>query len=69
MIKDKPSKVPEILLPVLRQYQHNDCSGSIAGFDYEGTIKIVNSMRKALEYQSTLLYRIGSLADQHCYYI
>ena len=34
-------KTPDILLTALRQYQHNDCSGLLAGFDYEETIKIV----------------------------
>jgi len=35
-------KTPDILLPALRQYQHNDCSGLVAGFDYDETVKIVS---------------------------
>ena len=38
-------KTPDILLTALRQYQHNDCSGLLVGFDYEETIKIVIEMR------------------------
>jgi len=30
-----------LLIPALRQYQHNDCSGLLAGFDYEETQKVV----------------------------
>jgi hypothetical protein len=48
-------KTPEILEPALRQYQHNDCSGFIAGFDHNETSKIVNIMEKALKAQSRLL--------------
>lgn len=28
-------QLEEILLPALRQYQHNDCSGFVAGYDRE----------------------------------
>jgi len=54
-------KTPEILLPALRQYQHNDCSGFIAGFDHDTTTRIVILMQKALEAQERLLisYRTG----------
>ena len=31
---------PNELLVALRQYQHNDCSGLLAGFDYEKILKI-----------------------------
>ena len=37
---------PDILLPALRQYQHNDCSGLLAGFDYDETVKIVESLKE-----------------------
>jgi hypothetical protein len=54
-------KTPKILETALRQYQHNDCSGLIAGFDHKETSRIVNIMEKALKAQSRLLivYRIG----------
>lgn len=39
-------KTPEILLPALRQYQHNDCSGLLAGFDYDETVKAVAMLNK-----------------------
>lgn len=32
---------PDILLPALRQYQHNDCSGLLAGYDKEETERIL----------------------------
>ena len=38
---DKAIKTPEILWPALRQYQHNDCSGSLLGLDYNETLKIL----------------------------
>ena len=31
-----------LLIPALRQYQHNDCSGLLAGYDYNETQKIVS---------------------------
>ena len=40
------SDTPEILIPALRQYQHNNCSGLIAGFDYDETIEIVNELNE-----------------------
>lgn len=54
-------KTPKILEPALRQYQHNDCSGLVAGFDHKETTRIVNVMARALKAQSRLLvaYRIG----------
>jgi len=54
-------KTPDILIPALRQYQHNDCSGLLAGFDHDETAKIVNLMQKTLNAQSRLLvaYRTG----------
>jgi len=41
-------KTPEILAPALRQYQHNDCSGLVVGFDYDETVKILDRYREAL---------------------
>ena len=45
---NEDQKVPAILLPALRQYQHNDCTGFIPGFDYEETIKIVSLLKKEI---------------------
>ncbi len=42
-------KTPEILLPALRQYQHNDCSGLLAGFDHDETVKVFKQLQIALE--------------------
>ncbi len=54
-------KTPDILLPALRQYQHNGCSGSLLAFDHEATSELVNLMCEALRAQSRLLvaYRTG----------
>ena len=59
-------KTPKILEPALRQYQHNDCSGFVHGFEYKETCKIINIMEKALIAQSRLLfaYRIGGRAPE-----
>ena len=43
-------KTPDILLSALRQYQHNDCSGLVAGFDYDETVKIVSALQKGSEW-------------------
>lgn len=40
-------KTPDILIPALRQYQHNDCSGLLAGFDYDDTVKIVSALQQS----------------------
>lgn len=37
----------EILEKAARQYQHNNCSGFVHGFDYDETVKIVLSLQKA----------------------
>lgn len=52
---------PDILIPALRQYQHNDSSGLLAGFDHDETVKVFGLMEKALKAQSRLLvaYRTG----------
>ena len=41
-------KTPKILIQALRQYQHNDCSGLLAGFDYDDTVRIVSDLQKQL---------------------
>ena len=41
-------KTPDVLIPALRQYQHNDCSGLLAGYDYFETNKIVLSLQKRI---------------------
>ena len=33
-----------VLLPALRQYQHNDCSGLLCGYDEEETKNIVQQL-------------------------
>ena len=45
-------EIPKILLPALRQYQHNDGSGLVIGFDRDETVKIVNMLLEAIEAQS-----------------
>lgn len=42
-------KTPKILVPALRQYQHNDCSGFVPGFDYDETIKILEKYREEIK--------------------
>lgn len=34
-------KTPKMLWTALRQYQHNDCSGLLAGFDFNEIIRIL----------------------------
>lgn len=41
-------KTPDILLSASRQYQHNDCSGFVAGFEYEETCRIVAGLSAKL---------------------
>ena len=36
----------DILIPASRQYQHNDGSGLVKGFDYDEITKIVNELQK-----------------------
>jgi len=48
------SELTKILLPALRQYQHNDCSGLIAGYDFAETKNIVgNLLLKIKELENT----------------
>lgn len=46
-------KTCEILLPSLRQYQHNDCSGLLAGFEYDETVRIVSLLQKKIKEQES----------------
>lgn len=59
-------KTPKVLEKALRQYQHNDCSGLVAGFDHGETVKVFNLMTKALKAQSRLLvaYRTGGIPPE-----
>lgn len=41
-------KTPDVLLPALRQYQHNDCSGLISGFEHKETCKIITGLQAKL---------------------
>jgi len=52
---------PKILLNAMRQYQHNDHSGLVFGFDYSETIDLVVLMQKIIEAQSELIevYKSG----------
>ena len=36
---------PEILIPALRQYKHNDNSGFVAGYEVEATEQIVTDLQ------------------------
>jgi hypothetical protein len=38
-------KTKDILIPALRQYQHNNGSGLLKGFDYDETMKIVDKLQ------------------------
>ena len=38
------SEVKKLLLPALRQYQHNDCSGLVAGYEKEEVERIVSDL-------------------------
>ena len=58
-------KTPKILERASRQYQHNNCSGLVPGFDYKETIKIVNVMTKALKAQSRLLTVLSGWKVSH----
>ena len=41
-------ETPKILIQALRQYQHNNCSGLLTGFDYDITVRIVNDLQKEI---------------------
>ena len=38
------SNTPDILVPALRQYSHNDNSGLLIGFDYDEIVKIFQKL-------------------------
>ncbi|QDP61506.1 MAG: hypothetical protein Unbinned8596contig1000_19 [Prokaryotic dsDNA virus sp.] len=42
------SELKELLLPALRQYQHNDCSGLLFGYDKDEVESIVDNLREQL---------------------
>ena len=42
-------ETPKILIQALRQYQHNDCSGLLAGFDYDDTVRIVSELESVIQ--------------------
>jgi len=51
-LEDKPldnKPAPEILWSALRQYQHNDCSGVIAGFDYDEVVGVVAGLQAEIQ--------------------
>ena len=56
----------EILLTALRQYQHNDCSGFIFGYDKEETDKIVAELLKKIEHLTAADLRAHLVADYWC---
>lgn len=45
--QEPASATPEALLPHLRQYQHNDCSGFVFGYDLEGINRLYAELKKA----------------------
>lgn len=51
--------VNALLLPALRQYKHNDCSGFVAAYDYAETQKIalnlLKDIKKLLEISNSCL--------------
>ena len=53
----KVENITNILLPALRQYQHNDCSGFVAGYDIKETDKIVSELQSLLEEIRILILR------------
>lgn len=59
--------VNALLLPALRQYQHNDCSGLLAGYDYAETqtivLNLLKDLKKALELASSSLEIAREIRD------
>lgn len=39
--------IEDLMVPALRQYQHNDCSGLVAGYDLDETISIIIDIMKS----------------------
>lgn len=57
-------RTPEVLLAASRQYQHNDCSGFVAGFDYAETVNVVlmqENRQDAADQLINSLYESGCL--------
>ena len=50
-------KTPEILLAAVRQYQHNDCTGLLFGFDHDETIKVVISQQEEISNLKKLMLK------------
>lgn len=46
---DTGDEVNLLLVSALRQYQHNDCSGLLFGYDYSETQKVVSGLYLQLE--------------------
>ena len=46
---DTGAEVNLLLVSALRQYQHNDCSGLLFGYDYSETQKVVTELHFQLE--------------------
>ena len=46
---DTGDEVNLLLVSALRQYQHNDCSGLLIGYDYSETQKVVTELYFQLE--------------------
>ena len=46
---DTGDEVNLLLVSALRQYQHNDCSGLLIGYDYNETQKVVTEIYLQLE--------------------
>ncbi len=46
---DTGDEVNLLLVSALRQYQHNDCSGLLSGYDYSETQKVVTELYFQLE--------------------
>lgn len=57
----KKRVMPEELLPALRQYQHNDGSGFVAGFDVEEVIDAFEKVDSKLAYAELLAEEVLAL--------
>lgn len=57
--------VSGLLLPALRQYQHNDSSGFVAGYDYIETQKIVLELLKALRRSLEIAESALEISTEH----
>ena len=48
-MNEEKTQIAEMLAPALRQYQHNDGSGFLCGYDYSETQKVVSELYLHLE--------------------